>query len=344
MAPAFNAICPAVRPCLALACTAAFLFASPSQAQTTSAEVNKHIIAGRAAADPDFPGYRRLCDVNNVGARAIDVRGLDATSPHPAMKIFDNLYFVSDYPANTNPIAPAAYVIKTSAGLILIDTLNNTDDAVKIIEPGIRKVGLDPADIKYIIVTHSHGDHYGGADYFVQKYGARAVSSEIDWTDMERQAKAPPNNPNWGAPPKRDVVVADGEVLKLGDTEVTFYVTPGHTSGTLSTVFPVFDNGVRHTAMMWGGNGFGSNVTLLKQYGEQARRMDPVARAAKVDVVISNHLFRDGGDVKMAQLEKRVPGEAHPYVLGPARAVKLFTVLSECAAAKLLHTPAAPTN
>ena len=344
MVPVYNAACRAVRPLLALAYTSACLSASPSHAQTTSAEVNKHIIVGRAAADPDFPGYRRLCDVNNVGARAIDVRGLDATSPHPAMKIFDNLFFVSDYPANTNPIAPAAYVIKTSEGLILIDTLNNTDDAVKIIEPGIRKVGLDPADIKYIIVTHSHGDHYGGAAYLAEKYKARVVSSEVDWVDMERQAKTPPNNPRWAAPPKRDMVVADGQVLKIGDTEVKFYVTPGHTNGTLSTVFPVCDNGVRHTAMRWGGNGFGANVTLLRQYGEQARRMEPVARDAKVDVVISNHLFRDGGDVKMAQLEKRVPGEAHTYVLGQARALKLFTVLSECAAAKLLHTPSAPTN
>ena len=81
---------------------------------------------------------------------------------------------------------------------------------------------------------------------------------------------------------------------------------------------------------------------VVLAYGLELKRV--LEASGKVDVVISNHLFRDGGDVKMAQLEKRVPGEAHTYVLGQARALKLFTVLSECAAAKLLHTPSAPTN
>ena len=89
---------------------------------------------------------------------------------------------------------------QTSAGLIMIDTLYDTftEHAVKSIE----QLGLNPKDVKYIIVTHGHNDHVGGAKSVQAFTGARLVMAEGDWV----MSKLP-----------RDMVVKDGDQIKLGD-------------------------------------------------------------------------------------------------------------------------------
>ena len=97
-------------------------------------------------------------------------------------KIFDNLYYVGiDW--------VAAYVLETSEGLILIDSLYG-----KWINPmlaNIAKLGLDPNDIKYVLVTHGHFDHHGGAAVVQQRYGAKVVMTEDDWLLAETEASHP---------------------------------------------------------------------------------------------------------------------------------------------------------
>ena len=91
-------------------------------------------------------------------------------------RVFDNMYFIGMSSQN-------AWAITTSEGIILIDTLNSTDEARDIIVPGLKKVGLDPAQIKYIIVGHGHpgqSDHTGGALYLQKTYGAKVVMNPID--------------------------------------------------------------------------------------------------------------------------------------------------------------------
>src|SRR4029450_809611 len=63
-----------------------------------------------------------------------------------------------------------AWVVPPSAGIILFDTLNSSDDAMKVIEPEMQKAGFDPAQIKYILIGHGHADHFGGASYLQMKY------------------------------------------------------------------------------------------------------------------------------------------------------------------------------
>ena len=92
----------------------------------------------------------------------------------PPTKIFDNLYY---FGFNT----VGGWALTTSAGIVLIDTLNSTDDAQKVIEPAMQKLGLDPTQIKYIIVQHGHADHFGGAPYLQEKYGAKVVMGAADW-------------------------------------------------------------------------------------------------------------------------------------------------------------------
>src|SRR4051812_18686265 len=107
--------------------------------------------------DPRFLiSFSRYCMLN--GPNTANGKG-DAATPS---QLFDNLYYVGRTDVG-------AWVLKTSDGLILFDTLNNPDEAANIIVPGMRKLGLDPDQIKVVILTHSHGDHSGGMPYFKAK-------------------------------------------------------------------------------------------------------------------------------------------------------------------------------
>src|SRR5678815_4229127 len=145
------------------------------------------------------------------------------------VKVFDNLYFVgqSEY---------SAWALKTSDGLLLFDTLfdYSVEDEVA---GGLTKLGLDASTIRYAVVTHPHPDHHGGAKFLQDRYKSRVVMSAADWDVIDRLN---------GTKPTRDIVAVDGQKLTLGDTTLTLYVTPGHTPGTLSMVFPVGDNGRTH--------------------------------------------------------------------------------------------------
>src|SRR6201989_3119691 len=159
------------------------------------------------------------------------------------MKVADNLYFLGSY-------WTSAWAIKTSAGIIIIDALDNAAEAKEYIEGGLRKLGLDPADIKYVVVSHAHGDHYGGAVYLKQKFNPRLVMSAIDWKAREEPQRDPlfgsKRNPLFGDPPQRDMSVNDGDTITLGATTLKLYVIPGHTLGTLATVFTLHDQGQAH--------------------------------------------------------------------------------------------------
>ena len=91
---------------------------------------------------------------------------------------------------------------------------------------GLLNFGLDPNDIKYVIVTHAHDDRYWGAKPLQDTYpNARIAMSAADWDIVARD-----NSPAQ-LKPRKDMVVTDGQKITLGGVTVTLYVTPGHTPG-----------------------------------------------------------------------------------------------------------------
>src|SRR5262249_57320923 len=91
-----------------------------------------------------------------------------------------------------------------------------------------------------------------------------------------------------GTKPTRDLVAKDGQKFTLGDTTVTMYFTPGHTPGTISSVFQVKDNGKTHTVALWGGMGLNNDRASLTQYIASNKKFQEVAKQAGADIIFLN--------------------------------------------------------
>ena len=300
-----------------------------------------HVAAAKAAAQQDLVGlFDRVCgsltpaaqlEGRGAPAQATLARGNWHAEP---VKVFDNLYFVgqTEY---------SAWAVTTSAGIILIDTIYDYSVEDEVVG-GLRKLGLDPASIKYAIVSHGHGDHSGGAKYLQDHFDTRIILSADDWDLLDRSN---------GTKPKRDMVATDGQKLTLGDTTVTMYITPGHTYGTISTLIPVKDHGVPHLAAEWGGTAFNwltnrsAYITperpdsfWFTTYRTSARRFRDIAEKAGADVIIANHTNFDGSKTKLPAVLARTGSDPNPYVIGKDGVQRYMTVAYQCAMAGLAQS------
>ena len=217
-------------------------------------------------------------------------------------QVFDNLYFVGIGEV-------ASYVIETSDGLILIDTLWDLDGYTEYLLGNIREVGLDPMDIKYVLILQGHRDHYGGARALQEIIDAQFGTAEEDRkmiaADFGEYA------------PRIDFIIEEGDSLTLGDTTLDFEITPGHTPGTTSIRLSVFDNGTAHLAYFHGGSALRTDEpAAIRVFLEDLERIRLIPG---IEVQISNHfdIHATGAPnlfERAALLADREPGEPHPWV------------------------------
>jgi metallo-beta-lactamase class B len=240
------------------------------------------------------------------------------------VKVFDNLYYVGE--KMQWGASPSAWAVVTSDGIILIDTMYE-DSFQQQILGGFETLGLDPADIKIVLITHGHGDHTGGAKLLQDKYGSKVIMGGPDWDQIEQSERF------RGPKPERDISAVDGQEVTLADTTIKLYLTPGHTPGTVSMLIPVQDNGTPHLAALWGGTGMQYDP---REYSEQAARFREIAKKAGADVILSTHPQLDNSDVKLPLVQKRKPGDPNPYVVGEQVVQNYLTVAHECGAAATL--------
>jgi metallo-beta-lactamase class B len=236
------------------------------------------------------------------------------------VKVFDNLYFFgqSEY---------AVWAITTSQGIIVIDTIFDYSVEEEVAN-GMKKLGLDPANIKYAVVTHAHPDHDGGAKFLQDHYGTKVIMSPADWDVLDKRTN--------GTKPKRDVEATDGQKLTLGDTTVTLYITPGHTPGTISVVFPVKDKGTPHLVALWGGVGLNSDRPSLENYIRSAQRFSGIAKQAGADIILANHTDWDRSKINLPALAKGAPSGPNPYIVGNTKVLNFLKVAEECATARVM--------
>jgi metallo-beta-lactamase class B len=315
-----------------------------STGQTSSGAVETHVAAAKKAAGEEWAGvFSTTCNTAVPPARTTPAATRAPAAPRPPgpperstwhaepVKVFDNLYWLgqTEY---------SVWAVTTSDGIIVIDTIFDYSVEDEVVG-GLKKLGMDPAKIKYAIVSHGHGDHSGGAKFLQDTFGTRVILSAADWDLLDRST---------GTKPKRDMVATDGMKLTLGDTTLTLYLTPGHTLGTISTLIPVKDNGTPHLVAEWGGtafnwmNGPGAYITpdrpatfWFKTYSDSARRFRDIAAKAGADIVIANHTIFDGSKTKLPALAARKAGQPNPYVVGKEGVLRYMTTVDECAQAGL---------
>lgn len=209
----------------------------------------------------------------------------------------------------------------------MLDTIFDYSVEDEVVE-GMKKMGLNPADIKYAIVSHAHPDHDGGALYLQEHYNTRVIMSPADWDVLDKRTN--------GTKPKRDMEATDGQKLTLGDTTVTMYITPGHTPGTISSVFTVKDHGVPHVAALWGGVGLNADLESVRTYIRSVQRFSDIVKKAGADVILANHTDWDRSKINLPILANRAPNAPNPYIVGNQKALNFLKVAEECATARVM--------
>ena len=228
-------------------------------------------------------------------------------------QIFGNLYFVGNS-------FVSSHIIDTGDGLILLDS--NYPECLYMVTEGMRKLGLDPANIKYILHSHGKFDHIGGTRALVELYGCKTiigrpdvpyVNGTVDLT-WARELGYPAFVQSF----EPDVILDDGDVFTLGNTSIRAVSTPGHTPGTMSYFFNVSDGNTTYIAGMFGGAGMNSmRKEFLDSYGLPHSLRDDFLlsldriRGEHVDILIGNH----PGNVDTAGKWKRMKnGEPNPFI------------------------------
>jgi metallo-beta-lactamase class B len=293
-------------------------------------EGDKHVEAARTAAHPLWSNrVDGLCGPNGPerGDLTASVKA-PVTSPEvpnwpePPARIFDNLYFVGSK-------GVSAFAIVTSDGIIITDAMW-AYDVEQSVAGGLRLLGLDPAAIRYVIVPHGHPDHYGGAQFLHDKFGAKIVAPRRELDTIKSFATRGPTP----TPRAYDRLVGDGDTLTLGETTVSFHEMPGHTPGGVVMTFPVSDRGKSHHMLIWsaGAGTPGSSARRQTQMPALKRLVETV-KARRVDALAENH-----DSHLLLESMKASPSAGNPFLVGEAAVMGYLTMRLECDQAREAET------
>ena len=306
--------------CITAAGVAAQQNQPPAPAQASSPAIIEQVDRLKTSVGP------RWADAVHFWCEAPRANRPDDPAIQPA-KIFDNVYAIGS-------IGTVAYVIQTSAGLMMIDALGANQVESELL-PGFKQLGLDPAQVKTILVGHGHADHFGGSAYFQQKFGSKVYVSAADWTVME----APPapgrgrGGPPPPAPPKRDGELRDGESVTLGNVSVRAVAVPGHTPGSMGFIIPVMDRGERHVAALFGGSWLTPgllNDEAMRTYIASVAHFRAATVDAGADAWLQNHPLMVPFQDWLTRVSTRGRGDANPFVVGRADYQKFLDVMEGC--------------
>ena len=225
-------------------------------------------------------------------------------------KAFDNVHYVG-------VCWVSAWAVQTGAGVVLIDTLH--EPHVDQLVANLGKVGINLADIKYVLMTHGHFDHVGGAAKLKPLLAnAKFVMTQTGWDEAMESARASESTPRrWSMIPQ-DVMVKDGDVIQLGGNNFAVFETPGHTAGTASYTFDVKDGASTYRAVTIGGLGLNAikNSKQVENFIASLDRLSGLVKQQKQPVMVhaTTHGFSNGLMEARDRLSARKPGELNPLV------------------------------
>ena len=314
-----------------------------AQARDYEAEAENAIGAAKKAAGFEHLGLlNRLCVLPpSVRPRTSDTVPGYVTDPSTApprdrwyadaTQVFDDLYWLGGS-------IHSAWLLTTAAGHILIDTEFPYNSEVLILE-GMRKFGFDPGDIRYIIISHAHGDHIGGVQFVQEASGATVVMGEADWDLVQRF----PNRYATMTPDRSNgIEVAEPMDLQLGEHVIHVSPTPGHTEGTLSYIFTVHDFDRPVVVAYSGGTAFNfptnrpdPGIPNLERYIASQAMFAHRAAEAGATVLLSNHSEFDNAQNKSRMIAGRGFGP-NPFVSSTDSVQRYFDVMTNCARARII--------
>ena len=173
------------------------------------------------------------------------------------VKVFGNLYFAGTIPASV-------HVIDTGDGLIMLDT--GYQQSLYAVIDNMYRTGLNPHDIKYILLTHGHIDHFGAAKALRELTGAKlAIGKEDrDYANGKLDLSyAKELKLEYNETFEPDILICDGDIIEHGNTKIKALATPGHTPGAMSYFFDVTNGKDIFRAGLHGGMGIN---TLSREF------------------------------------------------------------------------------
>lgn len=220
----------------------------------------------------------------------------------PPFHMVDNLYYVGND-------SVSVHLFDTGEGLLLLDTAYA--ETVYMLIESIREMGFDPHDIRWIVHSHGHIDHFGGTRMLAEKYGCKTYlpaadldhleDADLAWCAQFGMRYEPPYDTYF----KPDVLINPGDVIKFGNVTMTAYSAAGHTPGTMAYVFDM-PGGLK--AGTYGGIGINTlqhdfcirhntGNTWREAYRDSLKRL----RGLKVDVMMGNHPYQTDTFDKLAR-------------------------------------------
>lgn len=233
---------------------------------------------------------------------------------HP-FRIFGNVWYVGDDWV-------CVHLIDTGDGLLLIDSGNC--GATAMLVNAIWEAGFKPSDVKWIIHSHGHVDHIGGANFFRRMFGTKLYLGAPDAEMYRRQpglSGIQDAHDDQSAIFTPDYEIKEGDVLTFGNTTMEFTLVPGHTEGCVAIFFDAQQNGEVRRCGYYGGFGFNTlRRSYLDQFGldtDQTRRsyLDSLAkvRDRKVEIFLGNHCINnDTLGRRKRQIEN--PNGPNPFI------------------------------
>jgi metallo-beta-lactamase class B len=303
-----------------------------ASAQTPPETLEGYLGAAKIAAGTDWSGtFLRLCIPGPAGAQAGGAGGRGGAPRRPPAreawyaepaKVADNLYFLGTK-------VHSAWAVVGSEGIIIIEALFDYAAKDEILD-GLKKLGLDQRKVKYVLLSHAHADHDGGAKLLQDEIpGVHLIYGAEDWDAIDKAAN------HAGGKPKRDKVGDDGLTVSVGDASVRIVTMPGHTAGTLSYLFEVTDHGKPLRFAYVGGTAipFNASAAYYDTYIASSKKMARAAADYRATALLSNHSEFDDGYFKSHAAANRQPGVANPFDVGADGVARYFGVVQGCAAA-----------
>ncbi len=221
-------------------------------------------------------------------------------------QIYGNVYYVGDSWV-------CVHLIDTGDGLLLIDAGNVC--ATPWLVQAVWEAGFRPNDVKWIVLSHGHVDHVGGAEFFRDTFGTKLYMAEAD---VRMFREHPEFSFIQDSPSvldrvfEPDVCIQDGDVLTFGRLKVQCYLVPGHTEGCVALFFDAYQGEETKRCGYYGGFGFNTlTCEFLEEMGDREYHMWKVYEESldkvmdqPVDIFLGNHTENNRTLEKMEEFKK----------------------------------------